>query len=110
MARKRMPATVIAVTLMISLAILVSWIDERDREANGALIVASDRTDALSGVPQNKMREKEQQLGDCDEWAGMRLMEKRKNYRADPERWASCLCKGAGCEFDRLYITGRVSR
>ena len=105
-----MRVAVIVVVLIISLGIIVRWIDERDREANRPRIVASNRTDALRGAPEHKIREKEQQIDDCDGWAGMSFRDKKAKYRADPERWARCLCEGEGCELDRIYLTGRVSR
>ncbi|MGD0238411.1 MAG: hypothetical protein ABSC55_28230 [Syntrophorhabdales bacterium] len=110
MAKKRMPVVVIVVLLIISFSVIMRWIDKRDREANRARIVASNRTDALRGAPEHKIPEQEQQINDCDAWAGMSFKEKTRNYRLDPERWARCLCEGEGCELDRLYLTGRVSR
>jgi hypothetical protein len=107
--RKRMPVAVIVVLLIISLFVVMRWIDERDAKGKGTRIVASNRTDALRGAPEHPMRGMEQ-IDDCDAWAGMSFGEKKRNYRVDPERWARCLCDDESCELDRLYLTGRVSR
>lgn len=107
---KRIPISLIMVVLIISLSIIVRWVRERGPEANGTHIVASNRADVFRGAPEHKIPKKEQQINDCDAWAGMSFKEKNRNYRLDPERWARCLCAGEGCELDRLYLTGRVSR
>ena len=110
MAKKRIPVTVIVVVLIISFFVIMRWIGQRDQEANRVRIVATNRTDVLRGAPEHKVREKEQQINDCDGWAGMSFRDKKAKYRADPERWARCLCEGEGCELDRIYLTGKVSR
>ena len=104
---KRIPVALIVVALIISLAIVVRWIDPR---GNRVRVLASNSSDTLRGAPENQMREKETQANDCDQWAGMSFKEKKTKYQVDPERWAGCLCEGEGCELDRIYLTGRVSR
>jgi hypothetical protein len=107
---KRIPVSLIVVTLIISLAIIMRWVRERGPEPNRVHIVASNSTDALRGAPESPIREKQHQINDCDAWAGMSFKEKNRNYRVDPERWARCLCDDESCELDRIYLTGRVSR
>lgn len=96
--------------LIISLSVIVKWVRERGPEPNGTHIVVSNHTDGFGGDPTNKLYAKEQQTKYCDEWANMNVKEKKRYYRADPERWARCLYEGKGSEFDRVYITGNVSR
>jgi len=107
---KKIPVSLIVVLLIISLSIVVGWVRERGPESTGARMVANSHPVALWDVPEDKTRVKEQPVKDCDAWAGMNVKEKKGKYRADPERWARCLCQGEGCELDRLYITGKLSR
>ena len=95
---KRIPISLIMAVFIISLSLVVTWVPERGPVSNHA------------GVMAGKTREREQQINDCDAWAGMSFKEKKGHYRGDPERWARCLCEGEGCALDRIYLTGRVSR
>ena len=89
---KRASKVLILMALMIALFILVVKLEDRKREARDLQVVAA-------------------QLQDCEAWASMNVKQKKRNYRADPSRWSGCLCEdGVGCELDRLYITGRVSK
>ena len=107
---KKMPASLIVVMVIISLSIVVVWVGKRDPGPNAAGLMAGNQYDAFRDVPENTIPENQQRIQDCDRWTDMNLREKRGRYRADPERWAKCLCEGEGCKFDRLYITGKVSR
>ncbi len=87
----KVPVSLVVVVLIISLAVLAGRFSERKREAN-ILEVATGH------------------LQDCDAWASMDVKQKKRNYKADPKRWSECLCESQECEFDRVYITGKLSR
>ncbi|HME46424.1 MAG TPA: hypothetical protein VKF36_25295 [Syntrophorhabdales bacterium] len=106
--QKRIPVSIMVVVLIISLAIFVRWMGERN--GSRSQIVASSHADVLRGALGNNVGKKEHQIDDCDAWAGMNVKEKKRNYRANPKRWTRCLCEEEGCELDRLYITGKLSR
>jgi hypothetical protein len=98
------------VVLIISLSVVVKSVREGGPEPNGTHIVASNHADVFGGDPTNKLYAKEQQTKYCDEWANMNVKEKKRHYRTDPGKWARCLYEGEDSEFDRVYITGKVSR
>jgi hypothetical protein len=107
---KRIPISLIVVVLIITLPIIVKWVREKVPEPDGTHVAASNHADTFRGDPTNKLYKKEQQTKDCDEWANMNVKEKKRNYRADPERWARCLYEEEVSGVDRVYITGKVSR
>ncbi len=86
---RRIPVSLVVAALIISFPLVLSWVREK---GPSPLIMA------------------ERQIKDCDQWAGMNVKQKKRNYRADPEKWARCLYAGQDSEFNRLYITGKVSR
>ncbi len=106
---KKVPASLIAVALILSLTIAAVWVRERDPERNTLGVIASTQY-ALRDVPETRMPENQQRIQDCDRWTGMNLIERRSSYRTDPDRWTRCLCKEEDCAFDLLYVTGELSR
>ncbi len=95
--------------LFIVLFAVSGLIHERRQRADGGQAVATP--DVMEpdccGIQERMLEEEE--ATDCQAWAQVSFRQKIKRYRANPARWARCLCDGEACELDRLYLTGNLS-
>jgi len=106
---KRVAVSLVVVSLILSVSLAARWARESGPGPLGLRVTTSTHAYGARGVAGSGGDATTQQLHDCSAWAAMGVKEKKRAYKADPERWKECLCEGDGCLVDS-YVTGKLSR